>query len=286
MDMSLSKLWETEKDREAYHAPVHEVSKSQTLLSDWTTKMAVLYLIFLRNLHTIFHTFWTNLQPHQQCMRVTISSHPPQHLLFVVFLVAAILTGGFLGGTSGTESSCQGRRLKRHKFDSWVRKIPWKRDCHGNTLQYSCLENPIDRWAQWTKIQFSSVQTLSRVQLFATPWTAACRTSFQSSTPRVCSNSCPSSWWCHPTILSSVVPFSSHLQSFPASRSSLMNQFFASGGQSICVSSLASVLPMNIQDWFPLGCTGWFSLQIKGLSGVLSNITVQKYQFFSAQLSL
>ena len=112
MDMSLSKLWETEKDREAYHAPVHEVSKSQTLLSDWTTKMAVLYLIFLRNLHTIFHTFWTNLQPHQQCMRVTISSHPPQHLLFVVFLVAAILTGGFLGGTSGTESSCQGRRLR------------------------------------------------------------------------------------------------------------------------------------------------------------------------------
>ena len=106
------------------------------------------------------------------------------------------------------------------------------------------------------------------------------------STPRVYSNSCPLSWWCHPTISSSVVPFSSCLQYFPASRSFPMSQFFASGGQSIGVSASASVLPMNIQDWFPLGWMGWNSLQSKGLSRVFSNTTVQKHQFFSAQPSL
>ena len=90
-------------------------------------------------------------------------------------------------------------------------------------------------------------------------------------TPRVYSNSCPLSWWCHPTISSSVVPFSSHLQSFPGSGSFQMSQFFASGGQSIGVLASASVLPMNIHDWFPLGWTGWISLQSKGLSGVFSN---------------
>ena len=89
-----------------------------------------------------------------------------------------------------------------------------------------------------------------------------------SPTPKVYSDSCPLSRWCHPTISSSVVPFSSCLQSFPASGSFQMNQFFASGGQSIGVSASASVLPMNIQDWFPLGWTGWISLQSKGLSRV------------------
>ena len=89
-----------------------------------------------------------------------------------------------------------------------------------------------------------------------------------------------------PIISSSVVPFSSHLQSFPASGSFQMRQFFTSGGQSIGVSASASVLPMNIQDWFPLGWTGWISLQFKGLSRIFSNTTVQKHQFFSAQLSL
>ena len=97
-----------------------------------------------------------------------------------------------------------------------------------------------------------------------------------SPTPRACSNSCPSSQWCHPTISSSVVPFSSCLQSFPASGSFPMSQFFASGGQSTGVSASASVLPVNIQDWFPLGLTGWISLQSKGLSRVFSNTTVQK----------
>ena len=101
-------------------------------------------------------------------------------------------------------------------------------------------------------------------------------------TPGAYSNSCPSHWWSHPTISSSVVPFSSCLQSFPVSGSFSTSWFSASGGQSIGVS--ASVLPMNIQDWFPLGWAGWISLQSKGLSRVFSNTTVQKHQFFSTQL--
>ena len=106
-----------------------------------------------------------------------------------------------------------------------------------------------------------------------------------SPTPRVHSDSRPSSQWCHPTISSSVVPFS-FPQSFPASGSFPMSQFFASGTKSIGVSASASVLPMNIQGWSPLEWTGWISLQSKGLSRVFSNITVQKHQFFSSQLSL
>ena len=107
-----------------------------------------------------------------------------------------------------------------------------------------------------------------------------------SPTPGVCSNSCPLSRCCHPTISSSVVPFSSHLQSFPAWGSFQMSQFFISGGQSIEVSVSASVLPVNIQDWFPLGWISWISLQSKGLSRVFSNTTVQKHQFFCTQFAL
>ena len=107
-----------------------------------------------------------------------------------------------------------------------------------------------------------------------------------SPTPGVHSNSRPLSRWCHPAISSSVVPFSSCPQSLPASGSFPMSQFFAAGGQSIRVSTSTSVLPMNIQDWFPLGWTGWISLQSKGLSRVFSNTTVQKNQFFGTQLSL
>ena len=107
-----------------------------------------------------------------------------------------------------------------------------------------------------------------------------------SSAPGVYSNSCPLSQWCHTNISSSVIPFSSHLQSFPASGSFHMSQFFATGGQSIGASASASVLPMNIQDWFPLGWTGWISLQSKGLLRVFSNTTVQKHQFLGVQLSL
>ena len=107
-----------------------------------------------------------------------------------------------------------------------------------------------------------------------------------SPIPRVHPNPCPLSQWCHPTISSSVFPFSSQLQSFPASGSFQMSKLFASGGQSIGVSASTSVLPMKIKNWSPLGWTGWISLQSKGLSRVFSNTTVQKHQFFSAQLSL
>ena len=116
-------------------------------------------------------------------------------------------------------------------------------------------------------------------------WLQHARLPCPSPTPRTYSNSCPLSQWCHPTISSSVVPFSSLLQSFPASGSFQMSQLFTWGGQRIEVSALASALPMNIQDWFPLRWTSWISLQSKGLSGASSNTTVQKHQFFSAQLS-
>ena len=105
-----------------------------------------------------------------------------------------------------------------------------------------------------------------------------------SPTPRVHPNPCPLSQWCHPTISSSVIPFSSCPQSLPASGSFQMSQLFTSGGQSIGVSASTSVLPMNTRDWSPLRWTGWISLQSKRLSRVFSNTTVQKHQFFGAQL--
>ena len=117
-------------------------------------------------------------------------------------------------------------------------------------------------------------------------WLQHTRLPCPSKTPRVCSNSCPSSQRCHPAISSSVVPFSSCPQSLPASGSFPISQFFTSGGQSNGVSASASVLPMNTQDSSPLGWTGWISLQSRGLSRVFSNTTVQKHQFFCAQLSL
>ena len=112
------------------------------------------------------------------------------------------------------------------------------------------------------------------------------RPTFPPPTPGVYSNSCPLSQWHHPTISSSVDPFTSCLQSFPASGSFLMSRFFTSGGQSIGISASTSVLPMNIQDWFPLRWTGWISLKSEGLSRVFSNTIVQKYQFFRVQFSL
>ena len=147
----------------------------------------------------------------------------------------------------------------------------------------------------WTEIEkgkgsiYPSVQFSSVTQLCLNLWDpmdCSKPSPCPSPTPRVYSNSYPLSRWCHPTILSSVIPFSSCLRSFPASGSFQMCQVFASGGQSIGVSASASALLMNIQDWFPLGWTGWISLQSKGLSRVFSNTTVQKHQFFSAQLSL
>ena len=125
--------------------------------------------------------------------------------------------------------------------------------------------------------KFSSVQLLSCVCLFATPWLQHTRLPCPSPTPGAYWNSCPLSRWCYLTTSSSVIPFSSCLQSFPASESFPMSQFFASGGQNSGVSASASVLPMNIQDWYPLAWTGWISLQSKGLSRVFSNTTVQNH---------
>ena len=127
------------------------------------------------------------------------------------------------------------------------------RQCHLKTVSAN----------QEQTIKSCVAELLSHLQLFAIPWTA--------SSPGVCSNSCPSSRWCHPTISSSVVPFSSCPQSFPASGSFPMSQLFASGGQSTGASPSASVLPTNIQDWLPLGLAGWISLQSKGLSRVLQH---------------
>ena len=137
--------------------------------------------------------------------------------------------------------------------------------------------------------QFSSVQFSSVKELCLTLWLHGLkhtRFPYSSPIPRAYSNSCPSSEWCHPTISSSIIPFFSRLQSFPASGYFPMSQFFTSDGQSIGASASASVLPMTIQDWFPLGWPGLISLQSKGLSRVFSNTTVQIHQFFCAQLSL
>ena len=128
--------------------------------------------------------------------------------------------------------------------------------------------------------------SLSRVQLFVTPLTAAPQASCPSLSPGVCSNSCPLWQWCHPTISSSVIPFSSCLPSLPASGSFPVSQLFTSGGQSIGASTSALVFPMNIQGWFPLGLIGLISLLYKGLSRGFSKTTVQKHQFFGAQPSL
>ena len=135
-------------------------------------------------------------------------------------------------------------------------------------------------------VQFSSVQfSRSVVSDSLRPHESQhTRPPCPSLSPRVYSNSHPSSWWCHPAISSSVVPFSCP-QSLPASESFPMSQLFTWGGQSTGVSASASVLPMNTQDSSPLGWTGWISLQSKGLSRVFSNTTVQKYQFFGTQLS-
>ena len=133
--------------------------------------------------------------------------------------------------------------------------------------------------------QFSSVQFLSRVRLFATPWIAACQASLSITNSGVHSDSRPSSQWCHPAISSSVIPFSSCPQSLPALESFPMSQLFAWGSQSTGASALASFLPKKSQGWSPSEWTGWISLQSKGLSRVFSNTTVLKDQFFSTKLS-
>ena len=131
-----------------------------------------------------------------------------------------------------------------------------------------------------------SVQLLSHVQLFATPWTAARQASLSVTNSWSLLNTCPLSQWCHPTISPPVILFSSCFQFCPASGSFPVSKFFISGSQSIGASASASVLPMNTRDWFPLRLTDLISLQSKRLSRVFSNTTVRKHQFFGAQLSL
>ena len=134
-------------------------------------------------------------------------------------------------------------------------------------------------------IVYCTVQSLNCVW-FCAPWTTAHQTSCPSPSPGVCSVSCSFSWWCHQTISTSIVPFSSCLQSFPASGSFPVRRLFTSGGQIIGALASASVLPMNIQGWFPLGLTGLISLQSKRLLQVFSSTTIRKHQFFGTQPSL
>ena len=161
----------------------------------------------------------------------------------------------------------------------WINALPTKIRRDSGFSEYLILN-----FLSWEadSVQFTSVASKS-LQPHGRQHT---RPPCPSPTLRACSNSCPLGWWCHPTISSSVAPFSSCLQSFPASGSFLRTQFFSSGGQSTGDSATASVLAVNIQDWFPLGLTALTSLQSKGLSRIYSNTTVQKHQFFSAQPSL
>ena len=176
------------------------------------------------------------------------------------------------------------------------------REGNDNLLQYSCLQNPMDRGTWWAtvhgvanelhmtsqlnnKAQFSSVAQSCPTLCHLMNHSIA-RLSCLSPTPGGYLDSCPLSQWCYPTIPSSVVPFSFCLPSFPGSGSFLMSQLFASDSQSIGVSASKSVLPVNTQDWSALGWTGWISWQSKGLSRIFSNTTVQKHQFFGTQLSL
>ena len=150
-------------------------------------------------------------------------------------------------------------------------------------MVYTQFQRDMDNILNIILLKIRSDQPLSCVRLFVIPWIAACQASLSITNSWSLLRLMSSSQWCHPAISSSVIPFSSHLQSFPASGSFLMSQFFASGGQSIGVSASASVLLMNTQDWFPLRCTGCISLQSKGLSRVFSKATVQKHQCFGAQ---
>ena len=149
-------------------------------------------------------------------------------------------------------------------------------------LRKSIIKGLITKMSKFSSVQFSCSVVFDSLQPHEPQ---ACQASLSITNSRVYPNSCPLSRWCHPTISSFVLPFSSCPQSFPASGSFPVSRLFASGGQSIGVSASTSVLPMNTQDWSPLGWTGWISLQYKGL-WVFSNTTVQKHQFFAAQLSL
>ena len=191
---------------------------------------------------------------------------------------------------------------ERCEFNSCGRRVPWRRAWQpspvllprkspGSLVGYSpwCHKTRLIRHVIYKHKYKYKYNQISHSVVSNCLWPHGlqhARLPCPSPTPGAYSNSCPSSWWYHPTISSSVIPFSSHLQSFPESGSFLMSQFFAFGGQSTGALVSASALPMNTQDWFPLGLTGLIFLQSKGLSRVFSNNTIKKHQFFSAQLSL
>ena len=206
--------------------------------------------------------------------------------------------------TSGKEPACQCSRHKRFEFNPWVRMILWRKkwqptplflsgESHGQrclagyslcghkelgtteVTRHAHRHTAVSYWL--CPVQFSHSVMSDSLQPHEPQHARPPR---PSPTPRVYPNSCPLSRWYHPTISSSVIPFSSCPQSFPALGSFQMSQLFTSGGQSIGVSASTSVLPLNTQDWSPLGWTGWIPLQSKGLSRVLSNTTVQKHQFY------
>ena len=171
---------------------------------------------------------------------------------------------------------------KRFKGDTRVWSLgEGKSNLAKRPSEYRLFLRKIPTWA-FSSLQFSRSVVSNSLRLHELQHA---RPPCPSPTPRVYPDSRPLSQWFHLTVSSSVIPFSSCLQSFPTSGSFQMSQLFASGGQNIGVSASTSVLPMNTQDWFPLGWTGWISLQSKGLSRVFCNTTVQKHQFFSAQLS-
>ena len=210
-----------------------------------------------------------------QLVKVPLYSlaHPP-YLSFVCVLSCSVISYSLHDHSLSGSSVCgilQARILEWDTMPSF-RESSWPKD--WTQVSYiSCIGS----------VQFSHSVVFNFLQPHEPQHT---RPPCPSSAARVYPNPCPLSWWCHPTISSSVVPFSSCPQSFPASRSFPMSQLFASDGQSIGVSASTSVFPVNTQDWSPLGWTGWISLQSKGLSRVFSNTTVQKHQFFGAQLSL
>ena len=185
------------------------------------------------------------------------------------------------------------------RWDSLRSKVKWGfkgPDLIGRVLQAKTPEGARSTLLQGEEAMWGRSRTVaaweperapsSVVSDSATPWTADRQAFLSTPTPGVHSNSCPSSRWCHPAISSSAVPFSPCLLSVPESGSFQTSQFFTSGGQRTGVSASASVLPMNTQGWSPLGWTRWISVLSKDLSGVFSNTTVQKHQFFGAQLSL
>ena len=175
--------------------------------------------------------------------------------------------------------------LKRNCIGSLVTIFNWvpRYQTKLTVMRISFIDTCVCMLSHFSSVQFSRSVVSNSLQLHESQHA---RPPCPSPTARVYLNPCPLNRWCHPTISSTVIPFSSCPQSFPASGSFQISHLFTSGGQIIGVSTLSSVLPMDTQDWSPLGWTGWISLQSKGLSRFFSNTTVQKHQFFCAKLSL